>query len=335
MTGHVHVNGTELALQAPIIGEAIYVATDPSGVQRNATQLDPLGNDVGDEDPYLPQVDPGFSYPKMGDMSDTGGGCVIDGIPMNCPRVSGGRLRRVLGLFLPRLDRFRPRVSFPGTPPISSNSDITLGSIFNGATSGTVLGSLLNPQIDWMWIQPIIPWGSLSANPQDSGRVPLDEKSQNEYDDLQNHLLGLLENPDSDCAKYLENVLHVSPADIANTVRAQRPFDGTRSTLSLRNAGLVNPRGKNREGRRVSSRESVRKFFSRTYSVAAQAGYPRAGTGGTINDVYYHPGWFDSTTILHEALHTHLDKDDSQLGKKADLVALGHAGCGPSGRAYR
>jgi hypothetical protein len=32
---------------------------------------------------------------------------------------------------------------------------------------GTVLGGLLNPKLDWRFIVPFIPWGSLYANPQD------------------------------------------------------------------------------------------------------------------------------------------------------------------------
>jgi YD repeat-containing protein len=86
LRGHVHVNGSELALQAPLIGDAVYLATDPSGVAENGVQLDPLGNDVGDSDPYLPDGggDPGFNYPRYGDMFDSGFGCTVDGEPWPC-----------------------------------------------------------------------------------------------------------------------------------------------------------------------------------------------------------------------------------------------------------
>jgi hypothetical protein len=176
--GHVYANGSELAEQNPFLGEAIYTPVDPSGVEgigALGAQRDPLGNDVGDEDPYLPDNggDPGFSYPHMGDMSDPGGGCVRDGIPMNCSMAFGkSRLTRVLDLFLPRFNRWRPPVSFPGTPPIASNSEITLGSIFQGATEGTVLGGFLNPKLDWRFIVPFIRWGSLYANPQNPTPTP-------------------------------------------------------------------------------------------------------------------------------------------------------------------
>lgn len=82
--GHAYVNGSELAQQNPS-GDASYVFVDPSGVNR-ALQLDPLGNAVGEEDPYLPDGggDPGFNYPHFGDMSDGGYGCTVDGEPWPC-----------------------------------------------------------------------------------------------------------------------------------------------------------------------------------------------------------------------------------------------------------
>jgi hypothetical protein len=170
--GHVYLNGIEVAQQIPTLSDAVYLPSNLiRGTQVGAIETeDPLGNDAGDEDPYLPDSgDPGFAYPHMGDMSDPGGGCVRDGIPMSCSMAfNKSRLSRVLDLFLPRFGRFRPSVNFPGTPPIASNSEITFGSIFNGATEGTVLGGLLNPKLDWRFIVPFTPWGSLFASPQDT-----------------------------------------------------------------------------------------------------------------------------------------------------------------------
>jgi YD repeat-containing protein len=166
---HVYADGSELAEQNPAYGHALYRAIDPSGVEQMGTvayQLDPLGNDVGDEDPYLAQNYPEFSYPTSGDVADLGGDCASrPGIPMNCS-AKGSYIRRLLGFVLPQLTRFRPGLGYPGTPPTFPNSQTTLGSIFKDATEGTVLGELLYPKINWMWIQPIVPWGSLFANPQ-------------------------------------------------------------------------------------------------------------------------------------------------------------------------
>ncbi|MGH9930827.1 MAG: hypothetical protein ACREA9_16575, partial [Pyrinomonadaceae bacterium] len=175
--GHVYANGQKLAEQNPFLGEAINTPIDPSGVEQIGAlgaQLDPLGDDVGDEDPYLPDNDPGFSYPHLGDVSDPGSGCIRDGVPWPCTLAFGKtRLGRLVDRLLPRLSRFRPRTNFPNTPPIASNSDTTLGSIFRGATEGTILGDVLNPKLDWRFIVPFIPWGSLYANPQNSANDKL------------------------------------------------------------------------------------------------------------------------------------------------------------------
>lgn len=90
--GHVYANGSELAQQNAFLGEAVNAPTDPSGMERIGSlggQLDPLGDDVGQEDPYLPDrgADPGFNYPHMGDMSDPSSGCTVDGQPWNCTQL--------------------------------------------------------------------------------------------------------------------------------------------------------------------------------------------------------------------------------------------------------
>jgi YD repeat-containing protein len=87
--GYVYANGVKLAEQNPTIYyEAFDVAADPSGVvlfDPEGGQLDPLGDDVGFDDPYLHQGgDPGFNYPVFGDATDGGGGCIVDGTPWPC-----------------------------------------------------------------------------------------------------------------------------------------------------------------------------------------------------------------------------------------------------------
>lgn len=57
-------------------------------------------------------------------------------------------------------------------------------------------------------------------------------------------LLKLLRDKNSDCAKFLKDKVGVSASRIARTVRGQRAFDGTRSTITMGNAGLVD-RGDN------------------------------------------------------------------------------------------
>jgi len=66
--------------------------THPDGTlvwSRN--QLDPLRDEVGDEDPYLLSEgysDPGFRYPHFGDVSDPHSGCTVDGQPWNCADIA-------------------------------------------------------------------------------------------------------------------------------------------------------------------------------------------------------------------------------------------------------
>jgi hypothetical protein len=88
----------------------------------------------------------------MGDMSDPGGGCVRDGIPMNCSMAFGkSRLSRVLDIFRPRFDRWRPRGSFPNTPGTFPTSQTTLGTILRGGIEDTPLGGLLYPKPENLW----------------------------------------------------------------------------------------------------------------------------------------------------------------------------------------
>lgn len=66
---------------------------------------------------------------------------------------------------------------------------------------------------------------------------------------------------------------------------------------------------------------------------AAQAGYARQSTGATFNDVYF-SGVISEGVILHEALHTLLGANDSDLNaRQADLGSLRDAGCNVQGRA--
>jgi YD repeat-containing protein len=106
--GHVYVNGSELAEQNTYLNTAFYKHDEPgSGEQGTSythpdgsnlsgkTQLDPLNDEVGEEDPYLPDPgggdpgggDPGFDYPRHGDLSDPHSGCTVDGIPWPCTSI--------------------------------------------------------------------------------------------------------------------------------------------------------------------------------------------------------------------------------------------------------
>jgi hypothetical protein len=96
----------------------------------------------------------------------------------------------------------------------------------------------------------------------------------------------------------------------------------------MRNAGLV-ARGDREFNERVS------KFFTQGIAASAQAGYARASTGSTFNDVYYLPVAFTEEQILHESLHTFLGAGDAKLNARhADAGSLMHGGCNLGGEAF-
>jgi YD repeat-containing protein len=95
--GHVYANDTQLAEQNTFVGTAIYKHFEPGEGEQGASyihpdgsniwgksQLDPINDDVGEEDPYDGGPDPGFDYPHFGDLSDPHSGCTVDGQPWPC-----------------------------------------------------------------------------------------------------------------------------------------------------------------------------------------------------------------------------------------------------------
>jgi YD repeat-containing protein len=107
--GHVYVNGIELAEQNTFINSAFYKHHEPGNGEEGRSyiytdgsslwgkqQLDPFNDDVGEEDPYLPEPggggdpgggDSGFNYPRHGDLSDPHSGCTVDGEPVPCTSI--------------------------------------------------------------------------------------------------------------------------------------------------------------------------------------------------------------------------------------------------------
>src|SRR6185295_16493221 len=181
------------------------------------------------------------------------------------------------------------------------------------------------------------PWASsFIGSPFDGyNRVPLSGSALEDYIARRDRLLQLLNDPNSSCAKYLKNVVGVSGSRVARTVRAQRPFDGTKSTLTLAEAGILGPGSSAEiEGVNISSSDTVSSFFNHPLASAVHAGAARASTGATLRDVYYSPGSTEEYTILHEALHTLLGAKDSELNARgADVNSLMKAGCNSTGTA--
>jgi len=130
------------------------------------------------------------------------------------------------------------------------------------------------------------------------------------------------------------NKLGISGSRIARTVRGQRAFDGSTSTITAGNAGLL-PATDPRANQTVSHLLAT----DPRSPTAAQAGYARASTGASLNDVCYKPEYFFfESQILHESLHTFLganlsDTDMKKIG--ADQTSLGNAGCNSTVKSYK
>lgn len=142
-----------------------------------------------------------------------------------------------------------------------------------------------------------------ALGPQQPERVKLSGEKLEDYINTRKHLVELLKDDDSDCAKYLKKIVGVSGSRVARTVLAQRPFNGDASTLSLEDAGLLS-RNSTDPVTGLPSTAPVNRYFGTRVAGSAQAGFARASTGASFNDVYYVPIAFFEGQILHEALHT-------------------------------
>jgi len=139
------------------------------------------------------------------------------------------------------------------------------------------------------------------AHAQSEKRVPLSGQDLAKYKSERESLVKLLKNKNSACTKFLMKTFNLSGSRIANTVLGQRAFDGTRSTISLGDAGLDR-----QQGVFNNYYPSVQAYFNANASTtrAATAFYATPDDrGATPRDVYYAPIGIRASTILHESLH--------------------------------
>ena len=85
------------------------------------------------------------------------------------------------------------------------------------------------------------------------------------------------------------------------------------------------------------SKVCVSSLFAKNIGVAYHPrytkGYAAGRKGATPFDVYYIPGLYNETTILHEALHTFLGVPDDKLNEiGGDGISLNKAGCNSLGK---
>jgi hypothetical protein len=318
--------------------------------------MDPLGAEVGTFDPVL--ITP-TSYSDIhgdtpmfmdgGDPFHLSDGCGdIDGMPASCSEISertkngtavydaeewgrtgdgNGGLKNYVRHAAPEFDQTQSNLSVLDAAWVPDYNDAS-GDYVNdkGQVVGVISGRYVSTGTSRF---------TTSITPRALQRIPLTGDGLDRFKEDRTELLKLLRNRKSDCAKYLMKTLGLSASRVADAVLGQRVFDGTASTLSMEDAGLL-PRGysSSKSGFALSSTMSVQSFFALPIAAAVTAKFIKVGTGATLRDVYYNPNNIDQVTILHETLHMFLGQDDPGLGVKANYDSLIHAGCGNLGKAF-
>lgn len=211
--GFVYANGGKLARQTFNEVTWVHEASDgtgeweSNGIAMRTLELDPLGDDVGVDDPYASGDGLG-DYPNHGDPADFDTGCTLDGGPVICEVV----IKWYLALhnrnnFLSQIYNTDPRTA-PTFP--STINQITWANILRDALEDTPFGDFLYPKPEKLWrtINPFVPPGTLFADSDDP-----DTLVQNSLKEAE-RLLGL-----DPCAKFIRGKLGLDPAAIMPKLR--------------------------------------------------------------------------------------------------------------------
>jgi hypothetical protein len=109
--------------------------------------------------------------------------------------------------------------------------------------------------------------------PQNYGtREPFKGDRKEAYDVAKNHA----KKPSDPCKKFLSDHL-INVDKVITTMNNQRAFDGTTSSLSIRDAGL-DPAG---------TLVQVAEYFEDPDHLAWTARFPQKGSGAKLNDVFF------------------------------------------------
>ena len=158
----------------------------------------------------------------------------------------------------------------------------------------------------------IVGLGSYLQNRQangSGGRDPLRGDRKKQYEREKKRAKDALKDPE--CQKFLSD--HgINPKDLASAIDKLRVFDGTTSTITAGNAGVV-PRNSSSAGTPLSVPFSDPNFLGLT------AGYASTGVGATIYDTYFGINGITAITIIFEALHPLTGLDDDALAAKFGL----------------
>jgi hypothetical protein len=322
-------------------------------------EMDPLGQEVGTADPFLIVPNPNYSdvhgdtpmFVDGGDPFHLSDGCGdIDGMPASCAEISdrvrnGSAEHSTFGTITTVTIRdgkgMRSYQGFAGLPPGEFR--------FTGAGA-----RLATSSFDWdkdeefgTRVFTAMVWGRIGSGtrvednanhfaPQNAdGRGELTGRRLQEYTTARDRVLDRLANSES-CQRFLLENFGLSSGAVAKAVRNQRAFDGTTSTITAADAGLV-PRidPLNNKPHTEANKQVKDLFYIQAggyMADAIQAGFAsKDDKGATQRDVYY--GFaFTAATVLHETLHSFTGLNDEQiavkLGTKTNLsTLLSNAGC--------
>lgn len=340
--GHVYANGTELAEQNTFLNVAFYKHQEPGNGEEGTsfihpdgtiaggveTQKDPLGDDVGLEDPYLDAGgggDPGFDYPRHGDLSDPHSGCTVDGQPFPCVDIGiffsgSGIVKSVTSglsgpMVIPRYQTIYKAT--PGGADVCKDGHCPNVVEVSGSPAEVVVAGYDIVETGGLSLLPVLP--------QNSGQVALTGKNLDRYNSERDKSRNKLQTSEK-CRKFL--LAHgIDPDAALDAVNQQRAYDGAASTISRLAAGVVNPEVNitSPEGSAYANGPINLSFRNnRGTKIRAWTSFYVGDAFNTTvsgrSDVYFRSSGLNSSTILHEALHSLLGIGDPALAAKLGVT---------------
>ena len=180
---------------------------------------------------------------------------------------------------------------------------------------------------------------------QNGERVPLSGSVADLFVSERKFLLSLLNDPDSECAKFLKKTFGFNASRIAKAVRGVRAWDADESTITMGAAGLTpyhDPETGKPNGEAYATVQGyfLAQAIAGNPTSAMQAGY----SPQTMRDVYFSNmsmggESLSAQLILHETLHMFTGLNDKKLAKRLGVTikpgdsseitkALKRGGCG-------
>lgn len=332
----------------PLTGNQGESFTGGSYVQ--SVEADPMGINVGAQDPFIDPLPNGFEanpeQPMLGGMSGSGCNgsnplctrCYLDGFEMDCAQsmflldaglagfqstatvrvtYSNGRAPQTFTgqTTLPGgLDiRFTRKGQAARAAAIGFNVGAILGG-FNGGVYGAInsgFAAVANG------VDGTHAYGGFAFSFLPQQTAPLSSTGQQIFDNARNNLLKELKGMDdaSKCAKFLSIIGGIGA--VAASIRAMQPYDGRESNITYKEAGVIDYGNSEVQGLSTSARAEIE---NKLVSAFFQNGlYFGGAMSGSNNRVFFGPFPIKNTegyvaaTILHESLHTLTGYGDERL----------------------